>query len=143
MNKLFNILMRGCSIPLSFSWYAKRSEVVPATERVLELVDIVMTGVPLERRAMVASQLCNLVLYTQYGPEIKKLDPNNTYVPVTRDPNVAHTEPTYCMHDLIQPIKSYKPILGRIDDDIRNTLDEESWLDMMGAACLQMLREVS
>jgi hypothetical protein len=47
------------------------------------------------------------------------------------------------MHDLIQPIKSYKPILGRIDDDIRNTLDEESWLDMMGAACLQMLREVS
>jgi len=145
MNRLFSLLMQGYTIPDSFSWYAKKTEAIPTTDRITKLVGYIMQGVtdPADRRALYASVLCNLVMMTQYGPEIKAMDPDNTYVPVIRPPETSHQDPDYCMHDLILPIYSYKPIVAMLEDDIAERLDGDSWFDLMGAACLQLLREAA
>lgn len=142
MNKLFSILMQGYA-PESFSWFDKSTSPVTTTDRIDSLVQLIMKGVPRNKRAMFASVICNLVLNTQYGAEIEKLDPNNTYVRVTRPKTAEHSDPAYCMHDLIQPIAAYKDIQLYLQDDISETLNTESWFDLMGAACLQLLREVA
>ena len=142
MNKLFSILMQGYA-PESFSWFDKSMSSVTPAERTDALVQIIMKGVPRDRRAMFSSALCNLVLNTQYGAEIKKLDPNNTYVRVTRPKNSEHSDPKYCIHDLIQPVTAYKDIKLYLQDDIASTLNADSWFELMGAACLQLLREVA
>ena len=144
MNKLFSALMRGYA-PVTFSWFDKHTSAITPTSKSDALVSNIIRGIPDDRRAMFASVLCNLVLNTQYGAEIIKLDPNNTYVTVTRPPimEAAHSDPKYCMHDLIQPIQAYKDIKLYLEDDIANRLDSNSWFDLMGAACLQLLREVA
>ena len=140
MNKLFSMLMQGYVIPAD-SWYYKKTSFVPASSRSAEIVAILMTGVPEARKAMYAAVLCNLALLTQYGEEIKKLDPNNTYVEVTRPTSASHSMSAYCMHDLIQPARVYKALVKYLGDDIMETLDTNSWIDLMGAGCLQLLRE--
>ena len=143
MNILFGLLNKGIEIPDSYSWYAKRTESVPLSDKTINILDIITIGVPDSKLALYAAVLCNLVMKTQYGPEIAKLDPNNTYVPVTRPPDTAHSSKNYCMHDLIQPIAKYRPVKVYLDRDILDTLDDNSWFDLMGAACLQLLREVN
>ena len=143
MNKLFRLLMKGVEIPDSFSWYAKNidSEPLVLTDRMTNIINILTTGVPDNRLAMYAAVVCNLAMRTQYGEEIKALDPNNTYVPVTRYPDATHSDADYCMNDLIQPMAAYKKLSQYLSDDIIERLDTYSWFDMMGAGCLQLLRE--
>lgn len=143
MNTLYGLLMQGKDVPESFSWFGKTAAAPLSTERCSALIAIVLKGVPDTRRVMYVAMLCNLVLNTQYGAEIQKLDPNNTYVKVTRPKTATHSDPVYCVHDLIQPIHAYKDIRLYLQDDITERLDTNSWFDMMGAACLQILREVS
>ena len=88
--------------------------------------------------------LCHVVMLTQYGPQIKKLDPHNTYfIPLTRPFGSDHSDPKYCVHDLIKPVQNYNEIVTMLNDDIVATLNRDSWFDMMGAACLQLLREAA
>ena len=141
MNKLFSILMQGVVIPDSFSWYAKKTSAVISTDKMLAIVELVMTGVPDTRRALFASMLCNAVMYTQFGADIKKIDSNNTYVPPVRPSDATHSNQLYCINDLIQPVHSYRAILRYLDDDISKLVDANSWFDLMGAAGLQLLRE--
>lgn len=143
MNKLYSLLTQNISVPDEYSWYAKRTSIIAPTSKALKLIRIVVNNVPVARLALYVSVLCNLVLCTQYAKEISKLDPANTYFPVTRDPNQAHSDTEYGITDLIQPIDTYKNIIPLLDPDIRDTLDTDSWFDMMGAACLQILREMS
>lgn len=144
MNKLFSLLMQGYTIPDSFAWYAKRTDAIPTNNTITDLVGSIMLGIPDNRRALYAAALCNLVMMTQYGPDIKKLDPYNTYfVPVVRPNDSDHSDPDYCIHDLIQPIYSYRPIIMLLEQDIVDTLNDNSWFELMGAACLQLLREAS
>lgn len=143
MNTLYGLLMQDKAIPESFSWFGKNAEAPISTERCDALIGIILKGVPDNRRSMYVSALCNLVLNTQYGAEIQKLDPNNTYVRVTRPKDSVHSDPKYCIHDLIQSIQAYKDIRLYLQDDIVDRLDTNSWFDMMGAACLQILREVA
>lgn len=143
MNKLFSILMQYKAVPAAFAWYAKRTSPVMITSKMKKLVDIVTLDVPDTRLALYVSNICYLVLQTQYGPEILQLDPDNTYVPVKRDPNVAHSNQDYCMHNLIQPAGKYKMVKAFLDNDILDLVDTNSWLDCIGAACLQLLREAS
>ena len=144
MNKLFSLLMQGYEIPDDFSWYAKHTDAIPTTDRILEIVDTIMIGVPNNRRALYAAMLCHVVMLTQYGPQIKKLDPHNTYfIPLTRPFGSDHSDPKYCVHDLIKPIDSYKQLVTYINQDILDTLNRSSWFDIMGAACLQLLREAA
>lgn len=141
MNKLWSLLMLHYEIPASFSWFGKHTSPVIFSDSSRELVGLITKGVPDSRRALYVATLCNLVLNTQYSKEIVQLDPNNTYVQVTRPKDSTHSDPRYCMHDLIQPIQAYKEIKLHLQDDILARLDTNSWLDMMGAACLQLLRD--
>ena len=147
MNKLFSLLIQDAEIPSDFTWYAKRTSIVPTSERISSLVDIIMSSITSEnadRRALYAAMLCHVVMLTQYGPQIKKLDPLNTYfIPVTRPIGSDHSDPKYGVHDLILPAQSYSEILKMLEDDISETLNRDSWFDIMGAACLQLLREAN
>ena len=143
MNRLYGLLMQDKSIPESFSWFGKNAETPVSTERCDALIKSILKGVPDDRRVLYVSALCNLVLNTQYGSEIQKLDPNNTYVRVTRPKDSTHSDPRYCIYDLIRPIQAYQDILLYLQNDIVDRLDTNSWFDMMGAACLQILREVA
>ena len=144
MNKLFSLLMQGNEIPDSFAWYAKRTDSVPTSDRITALVGFIMTDVPVARMALYAAMLCHVVMMTQYGPQIKKLDPHNTYfIPLTRPFGSDHSDPKYCVHDLIKPVQTYNEIVTMLNDDIVATLNRDSWFDMMGAACLQLLREAA
>ena len=147
MNKLFSLLMQGNEIPDSFAWYAKRTDSVPTSDRITKLVGFIMSSITEEqanRRALYAAMLCHVVMMTQYGPQIKKLDPHNTYfIPLTRPFGSDHSDPKYCVHDLIKPVQTYNEIVTMLNDDIAATLNRDSWFDMMGAACLQLLREAA
>lgn len=144
MNKLFSLLMQGNVIPDSFAWYAKRTDSIPTSDRITALVGFIMSDVPVERMSLYAAMLCHVVMLTQYGPQIKKLDPHNTYfIPLTRPFGSDHSDPKYCVHDLIKPVESYSNIVTMLNDDIVATLNRSSWFDMMGAACLQLLREAA
>ena len=141
MNTLYSILLRDAQVPANYAWYAKRTELVPISQRMDDIVDIVLTGVPTEKLAMFISYVCNIVLTTQYGAEISKLDPANTYINVSRPPTADHSDPDYCLYTLIQPADSYAELPRFLAEDIRAVLDQNSWFDLMGAACLQLLRE--
>ena len=143
MNKLYSLLLQNKTIPSEYSWYAKRTENITTNERARQLISLITSGVPVARLALYVSVLCNAVLLTQYGAEIKKLDPNNTYFPVERDPDAVHSNTDYGMQDLIKPASEYKSLLMYLATDISDRLDSNSWFDIMGAACLQLLREVS
>lgn len=147
MNKLFSLLMQGNEIPDSFAWYAKRTDSVPTSDRITKLVGFIMSSITEEqanRRALYAAMLCHVVMMTQYGPQIKKLDPHNTYfIPLTRPFGSDHSDPKYCVHDLIKPVQTYNEIVTMLNDDIAATLNRDSWFDLMGAACLQLLREAA
>ena len=142
MNKLYSLLMGNAYVPEEYSWYSKRTEEITVTERMAEIIAIMITDVPVARLALYVSTLCNLVLNTQYGAEIKALDPNNTYFPVTRYPDAEHSNTDYGMADLIQPVSAYTGLLRYLADDISDRLDTNSWLDIMGAASLQLLRDI-
>lgn len=143
MNKLYSLLLQDNTVPAEYSWYAKRTEAVDTNERAEQLIAFITQDIPVARLALYASILCNLVLFTQYGAEIKALDPNNTYFSVTRDPDAGHSDTDYGMQDLIKPASAYKGLVQYLEDDISERLDTNSWFDLMGAACLQLLREVS
>lgn len=141
MNKLFSLLLRGNGS--DNGWYYKKSAFIPMTQKAISIVNILMAEVPASRMSMYAAALCQVALHTHYGAEIRKLDPNNTYTDVVRPPACAHSDPEYCAHDLIKPIDSYKGLLMFLEDDIVDVMDENSWFDMIGAGCLQLLREVN
>ena len=141
MNKLFSLLMLHYEVPESFSWFGKATSPVMFSDNSRALVGLITKGIPDSRRVLYVATLCNLVLNTQYGKEINQLDSNNTYVRVTRPKDATHSDPRYCMHDLIQPIQAYKDIKLYLQEDILARLDTNSWLDVMGAACLQLLRD--
>lgn len=140
MNTLYSLLIHR-NPPASDSWYYKRTEAITLTDKASALIDAITVGVPDARLALYVSKVCNIVLSTVFGAEIQKLDDNNTYVAVTRPPNTSHTDESLCMHDLVQPLSAYRDILSYLDDDITAQLDRQSWPELMGAACLQLLRE--
>ena len=141
MNTLYSILLRDTSIPSAYAWYTKRTETIHNSQRMDDIVDIILTDVPADKIAMFISYLCYIVLTTQYGTEIKTLDPANTYMEVSRPTSADHSDQRFCLHDLIKPASTYSELLQYLAEDIRAVLDQNSWFDLMGAACLQLLRE--
>ena len=140
MNTLYGLLVSS-NPPASDSWYYKRYDAVTTTDKANRLIAAITTGVHAARLALYVSKVCNIVLSSVYGSEIQKLDPNNTYVAVTRPTDSDHSASAYCMFDLVQPLSAYRDILSYLDDDITAQLDKQSWPELMGAGCLQLLRE--
>ena len=143
MNKLYGLLLSKYpnAVVTNPAWYIKRTTAGRTTTKIQAITDILLSDVPEERSAMFVSVVCYMVLMTQFGKEIQQLDPNNSYVPVVRKSDADNSDQAYCMHDLIKPASSYSGVRSYLDTDITDRLDSNSWLDLMGAACLQILRE--
>lgn len=142
MNLLYAILMAGSQASGDYAWYSKRITGYIPTTRLQDIRDILVqdTGAALP---MYVCMVCYMVLYTQFGKEIKELDSNNTYTDITRPADSDHDDEKYCVYKLIKPAESYQQLLHYLDDDISSRLDRSSWLDLMAAGCLQLLREAT
>ncbi len=139
MNKLYSILI-GMT-PVS-GWYFKRSSQYMITDRINAIRSILLQDVPEDRLPMFVCTLCDLVRMSTFGNEILELDPNNTYQDITRPIDAEHNDDTYCIHDLIKPATAFSTLRRYLADDINNRVNHESWIELMGAGCLQLLREV-
>lgn len=143
MNTLYGILTWGTSGSSDYAFYDKRHDMIVPSNKMLAIRDIVMTGIPDDKKRMFAAFLCDIVRYTNFGSDILKLDDNNTYVPITRPTDADHSDSRYCLHGLIKPASAYRPLLRYLDTDITGRMIKASFTDWMGAACLQLLREVA
>jgi hypothetical protein len=141
MNKLYAILMAGASATGDYAWYAKHHDDYILTERMQQIRDLIVQGAD-EKLPLLVSQICAMILYTQFGQRIKELDSNNTYVDVTRPATADNNDSKYCLYDVIKPVNAYQKIRLYLNDDIASVVDNESWLDLIAAGCLQLLREV-
>ena len=139
MNKLYSILIG--TTPVS-GWYFKRSSLYMITDRINEIRAILLQDVPEEKLPMFVCALCALVRLSTFGNEILALDANNTYQDITRPADAEHNDAAYCIHDLIKPASAFSTLRRYLADDISTRLNYESWIELMGAGCLQLLREV-
>lgn len=142
MNILYSFLMNGATPDADYVWYTKQTSDVLHTTRSNHIRDIMLQGIAKEL-PMFASQVCYMVLYTQFSDQIRKLDSNNTYFDPGRPSDKPHNDPKYCMHQLILPAAAYRQIRNYLDDDIADETDFSSWLSIMAAGSLQILRGVA
>lgn len=140
MNKLYGALMQDATITSDYSWYEKHWDGYLSTERIRAIRDIIVQDAG-DKLPLLASVICNMVLYTQFGRQIKELDSNNTYSDVTRPKDSDNNDSKYCIWDVIKPVAAYQQIRMYLEDDIASTVDTASWLDLIAAGCLQILRE--
>lgn len=153
MNILYALLMAGETPTSDYAWYDKHHGTYIITERMQEIRDLIVQDSG-DKLPLLVCQICAMVLYTQFGQQIKELDSNNTYQDVTRPVDAAHNDDKYCLYTvtgstttpvipLIKPAAAYQKLRNYLEDDIAAVVDTSSWLDLIAAACLQLLREVS
>ena len=150
MNILYALLMAGETPTSDYTWYDKHHDNYLLTARMREIRDLIVQDAG-DKLPMLVCQICAMVLYTQFGQQIKELDSNNTYQDVTRPPQSDHNDDRYCFFTvienkaipLIKPASAYQKLRNYLEDDIASVVDNSSWLDLIAAACLQLLREVA
>ena len=142
MNILYSFLMNGATPDPDYAWYAKQTDSVLHTTRSNKILEILTQDIAKEL-PMFAAQVCYMVLYTQFGDQIRKLDSNNTYFDPGRPSDKAHNDTRYCIYRLIKPAEAYRQLRNYLDEDIADETDFSSWLSLMAAGCLQILREVA
>lgn len=143
MNKLYGLLMAGVSMDAQPAYYVKRFYPVAHTPKSRAMRDALMTDVPEDRVALLASFLCSEVKNTRFGEEILLLDSENTYAPFTRDPSRPADDPKLLIYDLVKPLPMLQELCKWLDDDLEERLELAGWLDVMAAVCLQILRETA
>ena len=139
MNLLYSILSGK---PYAGGWFDKKTTSYLPTSRSKALRAIMIRGVQDAQLPMFASVVCDLVRMSTYGTEIIGLDANNTYQPAERPADAKHDDASYCFNKLVKPASELREIRIYLDDDIEDRLNPESWVELMGAGCLQLLREV-
>lgn len=144
INKLYGVLlgMAAEDVPADYRWYIKKFTTVATSEKVQNILKVLLKTVPMDKRAVFACLVCNAVLSTVFGSEIKKLDSVNTYVPVTRPPDSADSNNNFCLVTLTEPASSYAALLQYLDPDIKEKLTAPVWIEYIAAGCLQILREL-
>ena len=142
INKLYGILKGAADVPAGYEWYIKKFTPIATNEKIQDILKVLLAAVSPDKRIVFACLICNVVLHTVFGKEIENRDPVNTYVPVTRPPNSANDDDSFCLFKLAAPQESYKPMLQYLDEDIVEKLTSSSWIDYIAAGCLQILREL-
>lgn len=137
-NRLYGLLTYGYN--LEGSYYKKLHTPVFPSDKGKAIQKILLTGVPDSRVPLLACFLCYESMFTEFGSEIRELDGNNTYVPVSKAPGVEVLSPESMLYDLTGPVSRYKVMYRYLDEDIVDRLSVPTWLDVMSAGCLQMLR---
>ena len=124
-------------------YYVKKCFPPRHTPRSREICDALLRKIPADRLLMFVCFICTEVLDTEFGEEIRALDPENTYAPFTRDPTSANPteDSNLLLYDLTSSLQDLRYLYTYLDNDIQQRLVMPEWLDVMAAACLQMLRE--
>lgn len=78
-----------------------------------------------------------------FGEEIRSLDPENTYTGFSRDSRQSAESASGLIYDLTCSADALKPLQVALDADIRDRLVTPTWIEVMGAVCLQLLRETA
>ena len=137
INVLYGILAsRGTPPSGEFS---KRFTAVGLGDRGAALREAFLSGIPAERLGMFICHVCNVALESEFGNDIRMLDPENTYNRVRRPAGMAPD--AIGLHDLTLPADSVRKFRRYLDTDIAARLEYPEWCDIAGAVCLQLLRE--
>ena len=145
INKLYGVLLGeigAIAISGAYEWYRKKYTTCKTSTKIENIVSILCKNVEPEKRALFACLLCAAVVKTVFGKEITELDPVNTYVPVTRPPDSANSSPDFCLFTLASPADAYNPLKQYLDADILSRLTAPTWVELIAAGCLQILREL-
>ena len=141
INILYSLLVADAPSADTAAYSKRRTPIwhTDKSNRIREVLVSTISEDDTENLCLFASMVCYEVLFTQYGEEIKRLDPNNTYDKVVRLPDV--TNPT--VFQFTAPPSAYAKIKIDLDSDILERLVTPTWIETIAAGCLQMLREVS
>ena len=140
INCLYGLLIDDQAVS---GWFAKQCTSTYPTEVTKAVRDILVKNVPEDRIAMFACLVCYSVMSTRFGDDIRALDPENTYNKPTRPPGASASDLSLLAAGLIGTAKEYKLLYRYLDYDIKEQLVIPTWDETIGAACLQMLREVN
>ena len=144
INTLYSLLVDHPLCP-QVDQFSKMTTPVFHTKKSRAIQDILLAGVlnigATSRMPLFASVVCYLVRFSDFGDDIYKLDPVNTYVEVERAENETNAD--MCIHDLTTDTGVSSTLTRYLDQDIKDRLQCPTWLDYMAAGCLQMLREVT
>lgn len=142
MNRLYGLLTYSVDLQ-NAGYYAKKCFPPRHTPRSREICDALLKKVPTDRLPMFACFICTEVMDTQFGKEIKALDPENTYAPFSRDPSQPADAGGLLLYDLTSSLQDLKYLYTYLEKDIVDRLVLPEWLDVVAAVCLQMLREAA
>lgn len=143
MNKLYGLLTVSVEPIAADNYYKKLHMPVQHTPKSGQLCAELLKDVPTRRIPLFACFVCFESLETVFGEEIQKWDTNNTYSRIVKDPNSSPEDGYLLLWDLTQSASSMKHIYRWLDKDITDRLVVPEWLDIISAACLQMLRETA
>lgn len=141
MNKLYGLLTAPVAPVADDAYYKKLHMPVQHTPKSWQLCTELLKNVPPPRVPMFACFLCYESLNTLFGEEILLRDTNNTYSRVVREPGASPEAGYLLLWDLTQSAGRLKYLHRWLDRDIVDRLVVPEWLDIMSAACLQILRE--
>lgn len=139
MNRLYALLVYNLPYSLEGNYYGKLYKPVLHTDKSLNIKNILLSKVPLSKVPMVACHMCWMSLLTEFGPDIKKLDPVNTYFSTGRREETAFGDTEDSLYGIAGPSLE-RALKVFLDQDIKDRLVLPLWHEVAAAGCLQMLR---
>lgn len=129
------------------------STVILRTEKMDDIVNLIFAKYNANTNSnsahVFAAVICYYIRFSIFGDDIYEIDKANTYVEPERI--TSDNQPTNKADVGTEPISAYigtcsvselQHIKQYLDKDILDRLEEPTWLDLVAAGCLQLLREV-
>ena len=147
LNILYSCLIGGTpDIQRDNIWF-KATTNCKMSSNAIDIKDSLVDTIPNGLRLPYACFICHGVLNSVFGPEIKVVDPMNTY----SDPSMVLVPATPGVEWQGMALSEYFPsydqlyddVIQRVDSDIRDRMYGLNWYDLAGAACTQILRGVT
>lgn len=140
MNTLYGLLTYRTGA--GSGWYSKLHTPVAHSSLSRALCDEFTARVPDDRLPMFACVVCRLAMESMFRDEILKLDKENTYGTIIRNPDTPSGDQSEVMQDLTTDAESTRHLYKYLDADIRDRLVVPTWAELASAVCLQLLRSM-
>jgi len=143
-NVLYGILTAGLRVPSTDKFY-KKCTCPSLTDKGRRLLALMLPA-DVSRRPLFASVVCAYALDTEFGAQIRSMDHENTYYKPTRHDGErsgvgGELSDSLLAYDLTGNTEKWQAIISMLDSDLVDRLNAPRWIDVMAAACLQLLRE--
>lgn len=140
INILYGALVSGDDHPTTA--FSRKYTIAFFSDKGAAIRDIIMqhaARATAEQRQLFASALCFYVLKSAFSDDILEIDSNNTYNAF----NVQANDTSTLVYDKIAGLTAYKTLVRYLDQDIKDKIPPvPTWIDVAGAASLQILREL-